>query len=315
MTRRVLDWTVLLAVLGVGGYWVYAHHAQVQTAVQLVRSQVAPCSSPVTYSLGSIDPRFGIATSTFIADMKEAASIWAQSGKTLLQYEPEGGAVTVSLVYDARQAATDQLKAAGIQVDQSKATYDSLKRRYDALSAQVDAEQAAYDERVATYKSDESAYNTAVGQWNAQGGAPPDVYTQMQQQQQALQSEYSSVKSQESALNADISMLNALATTINQLIVQLNLNVQQYNRTGTAQGEFEEGVYVLADGAQTINIYEFSGHVELVRVLAHEMGHALGLQHVADPQAIMYHLNSGTNLTLAKADLAELDSACHFASQ
>jgi len=45
-------------------------------------------------------------------------------------------------------------------------------------------------------------------------------------------------------------------------------------------------------------------------VLAHEMGHALGLEHVADAQAIMYKINQGKRLSLTEDDIAALNAQC-----
>lgn len=47
-----------------------------------------------------------------------------------------------------------------------------------------------------------------------------------------------------------------------------------------------------------------------MRVLAHELGHALGLDHVDDKEAIMYQLNQGDNLTLSEADIKALKTKC-----
>jgi hypothetical protein len=302
---------MIVALVGVAGYVWYFHQEEVQVALRQLEAKVRPCRTPITYSIGSIDKRFGITKSVLVADLKEAEAIWEKpSGKDLFEYTASGGVVVVNLVYDNRQAATDKLQAAGIQIDKSKDSYDALKVQYDSLSARVEAEQAQHERELTAYKSHEAAYNAQVQQWNKRGGAPKDVYENLQAQKAALETELASLNTEQARLNSDIETVNALATTINQLIVQLNLNVKQYNQVGASQGEFEEGLYESALGSQRIDIYEYSNHNELVRVLAHELGHALGLGHVADPEAIMYKINKSENLKLVPADIAALNTIC-----
>ena len=311
--RTAIDLGLFLLLLACGSYFVYTHPRYVPTLIQKIESGGAPCGTPVTYSLGAIDSRFGISKDVVRADVQEAETIWEKpSGKNLFQYAESGGDVTVNFVYDNRQAATDKLKTAGVALGDSKATYEALKTEYTTLESRIKTEQATYESRVATYKQDEENYNANVTTANRHGGASPAEYSTLTEQRTALANELAAIQTLERALNADIEILNALATTLNKLIVELNLNVEKYNRTGSSLGEFEEGLYKSSGGVETIDIYEYQTHAELVRVLAHELGHARGFDHVADQKAIMYKINASGTLVATPADLAELNRVCKF---
>ena len=64
-----------------------------------------------------------------------------------------------------------------------------------------------------------------------------------------------------------------------------------------------------------LNIYEFRNKFDLSLVLAHEFGHALDLDHVEDPNAIMHYLlkpNPRSYPELTVDDLRELKSKCRL---
>ncbi len=311
--RKIADWLFLIIVLGGAGIFAYLNPEIVRGVVRTIEDKVRPCATAITYSIGAVDAKFGISEQALINNLKEAEAVWEEGvSKDLFSYVEKGGDIEVSLVYDERQAATDKLKTLGIRYDQTKESFQALKDRYDSMASQVKAKRTAFENAAAAYKQREATYNADVKASNARGGATRAEYERLQKEKATLEAQFDQVDALQDSFNSDVATLNALGTTINQLIVQLNLSAKQYNQTGVAQGEFEEGVYRVEGINRSITIYEYSDRLHLVRVLAHEFGHALGLDHVGDSKAIMYKLNQGKNLELSADDLAAVKGQCRI---
>jgi hypothetical protein len=267
-----------------------------------------PCLTPTTWSVGSVDPRFGVDKDTVELYAKQAAKLWNQAyGKNdVLSYVPQNGSVTVNFTYDERQRTTLQneklkqtIAEAKSELDGLKETIEELQSSYATLGSKIDKDTKAYTNKLAEYNAD-------VKYWNDQGGAPNDEYKRLQRTQAELQTERAS-------LNANINRYNRLAEDIkeygknhNQVVGMINEKIEILNET--ALREFEEGSFDPSTNA--ITIYEYSDATSLKRVLAHELGHAIGLKHVEDKNAIMYSVNQGSRFVLADDDKAELERVC-----
>lgn len=133
-----------------------------------------------------------------------------------------------------------------------------------------------------------------------------------------IEAEQASLDRERAALDADqvrcrtsrtdCSSLASRVASYNARVAAFNAQVATYNQS--AGRTFEQGQFVHDKKGTRINVFEFIGAEQLERVLAHEFGHALGLDHVDDPKAIMFAENERGGLTPSAADLTALRTLC-----
>ena len=230
---------------------------------------INPCSVPISYAIGNIDPRFKISQTQLRDIVDESASRWnKQLGEKIYTYNPNAN-LKINLVYDDRQAKLDATKIKIAEFDSTSTSTEQFRAKVENLSNQ--------------YQKDLQDYNNRVAYWNTRGGAPEATYNQLNNERTALEKRRLDINKMASLLNAQISENNS---NINDFNTQLEQDKGKIITTGE----------YFADGSK-INIYTFGDEQELRLVLMHELGHAMSKDHDSQPQSILYPV-------LEKQDLA-----------
>ncbi|MFH5831136.1 matrixin family metalloprotease [Halalkalibaculum sp. DA384] len=272
-----------------------------------------PCRAPVTYRFGDIDSRFNIARPTLEKIMREVEALWSIPGEGDLVYYHEQGEVTINFIYSSEQQFTENEKQLSNRIARARERFKALKQEYAKHSETYQQRLDTFNQKVDLYHQELDSFNTKISEWNQSGGIPESEKPRIKEEQQELQVHKRELDRDRRELTALGEQVNRLSEQLNSIADRQNTLVYHYNERYSHMNEFNQGSYMQTGQQKKINIYQFDDIDNLRLVLAHEVGHALGLPHVENPRSVMYYLmdrQDVSGLQLSAEDREALRTVC-----
>lgn len=272
-----------------------------------------PCSDPLTFRVGEIDERFSITREELIGLIEDVVEVWSEAaGTTVVMYD-ENGDIAVNLVYAEVQQLSDREKQHRDRLDHEEFSITVLENEYQRMNRQHEADVARYEEDSRNLQLRIDQMNEWVVQKNNEGGFNEQDLDQYENRKQEIDRIKQELAQRESMLEQKADELNEKIGFLNSKIERKNKLVDDYNLMFSGVRKFTQGAYEWTSDSRSINIFHFIDKDELRLVLAHEMGHALGLNHVQNARSVMYELmgsQARPGIELSDEDMNALRNIC-----
>lgn len=272
-------------------------------------TKTKPCSQPFSYAIGEIDSRFAISAEELEEAVEAAVHAWNNgTGVTLLtkqDVESQGSDILIRLVYDGRQERTDselrfreKIRTRQISLDQQQARHDNKRDRFEEGSLEYRNLAKRTTERL-------DELNAWVVEKNEEGGFKESDLGRFERRKEEIERGQKRVREERQVLDRLAREINREMDELNERYDEHNQLIKQYNEEFAGDLRFTKATYQNAADGGVVTVNQFMNKKELTLILAHELGHALGLDHLDMPESIMYsqmgaqQLNPSIQLTQA----------------
>jgi len=302
-------YSTLFILILFGGWLFFSDGLTIAPSDQKAPSR---CQEPLTYRLGNIDSRFNITQNEVVEIMDEVEQLWESAIDKDLINLSQNGQIALNLIYSDEQKLTDAERQFSDRITAKEQRVSVVEREYKRLSDRYEKVEQGVQKTLNEYNSKIEAYNQLAKKWDGKE-ATSQIVAKFKTLEREINTLEATLKQKKQSLSSLRERTNDKTKQLNKLIKEHNNLITKYNDRFSKPRKFDQGRFVMQGDNQEINIYQFGNRTQLKTVLAHEVGHALGLDHVQNPKSIMYHMmgqQDRANLQLTEEDISALKEQC-----
>lgn len=257
-----------------------------------VLSPGKPCGEPMSYSIGTVDSQFSITADNVTDAVKNAAALWNNGGHRVLIQQDNGDEnrpdIIINFVYDERQARTDGELRFREEIRSYQIRLDQLQEQHEFKRKQFDEQTQSYLQLADRTTKELNTLNEWVAEKNEDGGFTESEYEQFLQRKSHIEEKQEKIIKERERLDQFAHTINREMEDLNKKFNEHNRLIEKYNEDFAGDMRFTKATYQRQGNRGIITVNQFVNQRELSLILAHEMGHALGLDHLTNPQSVMY---------------------------